>query len=101
MPKTANDPFFGTSAEPNFGGRRAFIATPSDTTDFPNVVKQLLVNIGATGTGIAIILADDPDYSPITITLPVGFYQFAFQVRRLMATGTALGTGGQVTAIWG
>jgi hypothetical protein len=100
MPKTAVDPFFGTSTEPLFAARNAKAVSPSDTTDLARVTSALIVTIGTGGTGIAVIMANGSDQEPVTIPLAVGTYQINAQVRRVMATGTALGTGGGVVALW-
>jgi len=100
MPKTATDPFFATNAEPLTAGRNGVAVTPSDNNDLANVTSSLIVTIGAGGTGIAVIYANASDQQPVTISLSVGTYQLNMQVRRVMATGTALGTGGAIVAQW-
>jgi hypothetical protein len=101
MPKTASDPFFGTTIEPIEAGRRGLAVTPSDTTDLPNVTSTLIVFIGTGGTGITVLFANSAtDVETVLITLGPGTYQLNMQVRRVMATGTVLGTGGAVTALW-
>lgn len=99
--RTAVDPFFATNREPLAAARHGLAVTPSDTTDLPNVTSSLIVTIGAGGTGIAVIYANSlTDVETVTIPLAVGTYQLSMQVRRIMATGTVLGTGGAVTALW-
>jgi len=100
MPKTALDPFFATNAEPLTAARKGAAVTPSDTQDLPYVTSALIVTIGTNGTGIAVLMADAPDTAPITIPLVPGTYKLEIQVRRVMANGTALGTGGGVVALW-
>jgi hypothetical protein len=98
--KTATDPFFGTTIEPIFAARKAKVVAPSDTADLTNVTSALIVTIGTGGTGIAVIFANGSDQEAVTIPLAVGTYQFNMQVRRVMSTGTVLGTGGSVIALW-
>jgi hypothetical protein len=99
--KTAIDPFQSTTVEPVFAARNAVVVTPSDTADLARVTSGLIVTIGSGGTGIAVIFANDGDQNAVTIPLAVGSYQFNMQVRRVMATGTNLGTsGGGVVALW-
>ena len=100
MPKTAIDPFFGTNAEPISAARNGAAVTPSDTADLARVTSGMIVTIGSGGTGIAVIYANGGDQQPVTIPLAPGSYQFSMQVRRVMATGTSLGTGGAVVALW-
>ena len=101
MAKTAVDPFFGTNIEPVTAGRRGAAVTPSDTQDLGQVTSSLIVTIGSGGTGITVIYAGAlTDTEFVTIPLSVGTYQLNMQVRRVMATGTALGTGGGVVAQW-
>jgi hypothetical protein len=101
MGKTAIDPLFGTSRDPISAARKAAVVTPSDTVDLANVTSSLIVTIGSGGTGIAVIFANSlTDVEAVTIPLAPGTYQLQVQVRRVMATGTALGTGGGVTALW-
>ena len=100
MPKTALDPHFATTIEPITAARNAAAVSPSDTTDLAHVTSSLIVTIGSSGTGIAVIFANGADSQPVTIPLAPGSYQFNMQVRRVMATGTTLGTGGGVTALW-
>ena len=96
MVKTASDPYFGLAT----GGRSFAAVAPSDTTDLLVVSTSLIVNIGSGGTGIAVIGANAPDTAPVTIPLAVGTHKLDLQVRRVMQTGTLLGTGGGVTALW-
>jgi hypothetical protein len=101
MAKTAVDPFFATNREPIAAARRGLAVTPSDTADLPNVTSSLIVTIGTGGTGIKILLASSAtDTDTVFIALGVGTYQLSLQIRRLMSTGTSLGTGGGVTALW-
>lgn len=100
MVKTANDPFFGTTTEPITAARNAATVTPSDTQDLGFVTSSLIVTIGTGGTGIAVIPAGNQSDIPVTIPLAPGSYQLQMQVRRVMATNTALGTGGAVIALW-
>jgi hypothetical protein len=100
MPKTARDPFFATTNEPITAARTAAAVTPSDTADLAQVTSSLIVTIGTGGTGIAVIFANGADSQAVTIPLAPGSYQLNAQVRRVMATGTALGTGGGVVALW-
>jgi hypothetical protein len=100
MSKTALDPFFATAKEPLFAARNAKAVTPSDTTDLATVTSALIVTIGAGGTGITVLMANGSDQEAVTIPLAVGTYVFNMQVRRVKATGTALGTGGSVTGLW-
>ena len=101
MSKTATDPFFATNAEPVTAGRKGAVVTPSDTADLPYVTSSLIVTTGAGATGIAVIFADGTDQQPVTIPLaPSNTIQLNMQVRRVMATNTALGTGGGVVACW-
>jgi hypothetical protein len=96
MSKTALDPYFGLAT----GGRSFAAVTPSDISDLPVVSTSLIVTIGTGGTGIAVIAANAPDTAPVAIPLAVGTHKLDVQVRRVMATGTTLGTGGGVTALW-
>lgn len=96
MSKTAQDPYFGLAT----GGRSIAAVTPSDTTDLATVSTLLIVTIGSGGTGIAVIPANAQTDIAVTIPLAVGTYKLPIQVRRVMATGTSLGTGGGVTALW-
>jgi hypothetical protein len=99
--KTAVDPFFATNVEPIEAARRGLAVTPSDTTDLPTVTSSLLVAVGSGGTGITVIFANSQtDTETVLLTLGPGTYQLNLQVRRVMATGTTLGTGGGVTALW-
>lgn len=101
MAKTAIDPFFGTNNEPVSAGRNGMAVTPDNTNDLPTVTSSLIVTVGTGGTGISVIYAGDPrDNAPVTIPLAVGTWQLQMQVRRVMATGTSLGTGGGVVAQW-
>ncbi|SHG91046.1 spike base protein, RCAP_Rcc01079 family [Bradyrhizobium erythrophlei] len=100
MPKTAKDPLSGTTVEPIMAARNGAVVTPSDTEDLLNVTAGLIVTIGSGGTGIAVIFANGSDQQAVDIPLAVGTYQFNMQVRRVMATGTVLGTGGGVVALW-
>jgi len=101
MPKTAVDPFAATSAEPISAGRRGAAITPSDTADLAHVTSSLIVTIGSGGSGITVIFANSlTDVETVAIPLAPGTYQLALQVRRVMATGTVLGTGGGVVALW-
>lgn len=100
MPKTAIDPFFATNCEPISAARHGAAITPSDNADLPYVTSKLIVAIGTGGTGIAVLFANDPDTAPVTIPLAVGTWVLEMQVRRVMAAGTGLGTGGGVVAMW-
>ena len=100
MPKTAVDPFFATNQEPISAARNGGVVTPSDTTDLAYVTSSLIVTIGSGGSGIAVIYANGTDQQSVTISLAPGSYQFQMQVRRVMATGTSLGSGGGVVAQW-
>lgn len=100
MPKTALDPFFGTNVEPLFAARNAVAVTPNDTADLARVTSGLIVTIGSGGTGVSVIFAGDGDQQAVTIPLAAGTYQLTIQVRRVMSTGTTLGTGGAVVALW-
>jgi hypothetical protein len=101
MAKTALDPLFGTNIEPIEAARRGQVVTPSDTVDLPHVTSTLIVVIGTGGTGITVLFANSAtDVETVFIALGVGTYQINLQVRRVMATGTSLGTGGAVTALW-
>ncbi len=100
MPKSAADPLFATAIEPITAARKAAAVTPNDNNDLTNVTSSLIVTVGSGGTGIAVIFANDANLQPVTIALAPGSYQFNAQIRRVMATGTTLGTGGGVTALW-
>jgi hypothetical protein len=101
MAKTASDPLFGTTVEPIEAARRGAVVTPSDTTDLTNVTSTLIVTIGSGGTGITVLFANSAtDIDTVLIMLGPGTYQLNLQVRRVMATGTTLGTGGGVVALW-
>ena len=101
MPKTAIDPHFATTIEPITAARIGLAVTPSDTADLPHVSSSLIVVIGTGGTGITAIFANSQtDVETVLIALGPGTYQLNLQVRRIMATGTTLGTGGGVTALW-
>jgi hypothetical protein len=100
MAKTAIDPFFGTNNEPVTAGRNGVVVTPNDTADLARVTSSLIVTIGTGGTGISVLYANGSDQQPVTIPLSVGTYQLNMQVRRVMATGTTLGSGGGVVAQW-
>lgn len=101
MSKTAADPFFGTNVEPITAARRGAAVTPSDTEDLTHVTSSLIVTIGSGGTGIAVIFANSQtDAETVPISLAPGTYQLNMQVRRVMSTGSTLGTGGGVTAFW-
>jgi|GEM_PF-2812741 len=102
MAKTANDPLFATQRDPASAGRHGKVVSPSDTQDLANVTSSIIVTTGANATGIAVIFADDADSQITTIALPAGVtVQLLMQVRRVMNTGTALGTGGAAIATWG
>lgn len=94
MPKTANDPFFAVSTEPNYAGRHAIAVTPSDTADLPVITKQLFVAVGGT---VAVIFADDPDSGSVSLGTQAAGVTLVVQVRRVMATGTSA----TVVAVWG
>ena len=101
MPKTAKDPFFGTNNEPLSAPRNAAAVVPSDTADLANVTSKLIVTTGAGATGIAVIMANGSDQQAVTIPLAASqTYILEMQVRRIMSTGTVLGTGGGVVALW-
>jgi hypothetical protein len=101
MSKTAIDPFFATNVEPIEAARRGAAVTPSDVNDLSNVTSTLIVAIGTGGTGITVLFANSlTDVETVLITLTPGTYQLNLQVRRVMVTGTNLGTGGAVTALW-
>lgn len=101
MTKTAKDPFFGTNNEPVSSARMGAAVTPSDTTDLAQVTSSLIVTIGSGGTGITVLYANEPrDNGTVFIPLAVGTWQLQLQVRRVMATGTSLGTGGGAVAQW-
>jgi hypothetical protein len=99
MPKTAFDPFFATSTEPVTAARKGIVVTPNDDDDLQQVTSSLIVTCGADGDSVAMIFANDADSQPVTIPLTPGTYQLFVQVRRVMATGTSLGTGGGVAAL--
>lgn len=102
MPKTALDPFFATSSEPNFAGRHAAVVTPSDTQDLPVVTKQLWINnTGTAAAVVAVVMADDPDGASVLLGAPVGVTQYTAQIRRVMVTGTTPSFPGTITANWG
>jgi hypothetical protein len=99
--KTAADPFFATNQEPITAARRGAAVTPNDTADLAQVTSSLIVTIGSGGTGITVIYANaQTDTETVFIPIAVGTYQVNMQIRRVMATGTTLGTGGGVTALW-
>ena len=101
MGKTSLDPFFATNVEPIEAARHGAAVTPSDTADLTNVTSTLLITIGSGGTGVTVIFAGEAvDSNTVLLTLAPGTYQLNMQVRRIMATGTSLGTGGGVTALW-
>jgi hypothetical protein len=100
MPKTAKDPFFATTNEPIFAARNGAAVTPNDTNDLAQVATALIVTIGTGGTGIAVIFANGSDQQAVVIPIAPGTYQLNLQVRRVMATGTSLGTGGGIVAHW-
>ena len=101
MPKTALDPFFATSVEPVAAARYGKAVAPSDSTDLPQVSSSLVITIGSGGTGITVLFANaGVDTDTCFIPLAPGSYQFSAQIRRVMATGTNLGSGGGVTALW-
>jgi hypothetical protein len=101
MAKTAADALMGTNIEPLAAARRGLTVAPSDTADLPNVTSSLIVTIGSGGTGITVLFANSlTDVDTVSIVLAPGTYQLNLQVRRVMVTGTALGTGGGVTALW-
>jgi hypothetical protein len=45
-------------------------------------------------------MANGSDQEALTIPLTPGTYKLEIQVRRVMATNTALGTGGAAVAFW-
>lgn len=99
--RTAIDPFFGTNNEPISAARNGAVVTPSDVNDLKFVTSSLIVNVGSGGTGISVIYANGSDQEAVTIPLSPGYtYQLNMQVRRVMSTGTVLGTGGGVVAQW-
>ncbi len=100
MPKTARDPFFGTTTEPLTAARSGVAVTPSDTNDLAQVTSSLIVTIGSGGSAVAVIYANGSDQQPVVIPLAPGSYQINAQIRRVMQTGTVLGTGGGVVAQW-
>lgn len=64
----------------------AFLITPSNTVDLPNVAVGLL--IGETGGNVRILTPDGDD-----VTIPVNTHQFLqVQARRVFATGTTATT---------
>lgn len=98
MAKTAIDP--GTT-EPISAARRGAVVTPNDVSDLVRTTSSLIVTIGSGGTGITVLFANSlTDVETVTIPLAPGTYQLSMQVRRVLATGTALGTGGGVVALW-
>jgi hypothetical protein len=94
--KTARDAYFGLAT----GGRDFAAVTPSDVSDLAVVTTSLIVTIGSGGTGIAVIGPNAPDTAPVFVPLAVGSHNLGLQVRRVMATGTVLGAGGGVVALW-
>jgi hypothetical protein len=100
MVKSAKDPLFGTTTEPLTAARSGAAVTPNDTQDLAQVTSSLIVTIGAGGAGITVIYANGSDQQAVTIPMAPGTYQLSAQIRRVMATGTSLGTGGGVTAQW-
>jgi hypothetical protein len=101
MPKTAIDPFFATNAEPISAARNGKVVTPNDSADLARVTSGLIVTVGTGGTGITVIYANGSDQEAVTIPLAPGFtYQLNAQIRRVLLTGTVLGTGGGVVAQW-
>lgn len=103
MPKTAIDPLFATQRDPASAGRHGKVVTPNDTNDLTNVSSSLILTTGSSATGVTVIFADDADSQTTLIPLPSGItVQLLMQVRRVMATGTNLGTGTSgVVASWG
>jgi len=101
MPKTAKDPFIATNAEPVSAARTGAAITPNDNSDLSQVTSSLIVTVGTGGNGISVLYANEQrDSAPVTIPLGVGTFQLQMQVRRVMQTGTSLGTGGGVVAQW-
>jgi hypothetical protein len=100
MPKTALDPLAGTTTEPLTAARMGVAVTPSDTTDLTNVTSSLIVTVGGGGSALAVIYANGSDQQVVPIPLAPGTYQLNAQIRRIMATGTVLGSGGGVVAQW-
>ncbi|MCP3397813.1 MULTISPECIES: hypothetical protein [unclassified Bradyrhizobium] len=98
MTKTARDPLFATQRAPMSSGRHAKAITPDPNNDLSDVTSSLIVTIGAGGTGVTVIFADDPDQAPVSIPLAVGVFQLQMQVRRV--TAATLGTGGGIVATW-
>ena len=94
MPKTAIDPFFATNNEPVSAGRHT-LAVSAAAADLPHVTSSLIVVVITAGA-ITIVGADDPDGGGITLSLPIGVFQFNIQVRAV----TAVATGIAVYAVW-
>lgn len=101
VPNTPNDPLFGTSQEPIAAARKGAAVVPSDNNNLSNVTSSLIVTIGTGGTGMTVIYADGTEQTPVLVPLAPGTtIQLFMQVKRVMATGTALGTGGGIVAQW-
>jgi hypothetical protein len=100
MAKTASDPLFGTTIEPLTAARKGVAVTPNDNADLTAGTSSLIGTAGSGGTGIAVLFPDALDSAPVIIPLAPGSYRLPLQVRRVMSTGTVLGTGGGVVATW-
>ena len=95
MPKSAADPFFGTTTEPMSAGRHALV--PSLGVDLPTVSSSLIIACTTAGN-VVVIMANDLDTMTTTIPIAPGTVQIQIQVRQIVSF--SLGTGGGVVALW-
>jgi hypothetical protein len=96
MPKTASDPFFGTTTEPISAGRRAqVIPAGSYSADLPTVTSSLIISSTAAGN-LSVIMANDQDSQITTFPIPAGLSQISIQVRQVVIVPT----GATVVALW-
>jgi len=96
MPKSASDPFFGTSVEPISAGRRSQVfAAGSYTNDLPTVSSSLIVSATAAGN-LTVIMANDQDTQLTTFPVPAGLSQIQIQVRQVVTVPASC----TVVALW-
>jgi hypothetical protein len=96
MPKTASDPFFGTTTEPISAGRRSQVFPAGGySTDLPTVSSSLIISSTAAGN-LSVIMANDQDGQVTTFPVPAGLTQIQIQVRQIVSVPT----GATVVALW-
>jgi hypothetical protein len=94
LPKTAVDPFFGTTNEPVTAARHAESVAPSDVADLKHVTSAIYVGVAG---DLALIMANDPDFAPVVFkAVPAGTV-LQVQARRVMNTNTSATN---IVALW-